>query len=74
MGCVKLNSLGWSLTGSNVIFVNIDFTELIAAVSSTVLSRKKGKIILNSRSALYCRYLSYFIKAGFSYYFIKKYN
>ena len=45
MGCVKLNSLGWSLTGSNVIFVNIDFTELIAAVSSTVLSRKKGKII-----------------------------
>ena len=50
MGCVKLNSLGWSLTGSNVIFVNIDFTELIAAVSSTVLSRKKGKIIWNSRS------------------------
>ena len=41
MGCVKLNSLGWSLTGSNVIFVNIDYTELIAAVSSTVLSRRK---------------------------------
>ena len=52
MGCVKLNSLGWSLTGSNVIFVNIDFTELIAAVSSTVLSKRKKtvKIILNSRS------------------------
>ena len=31
--------------GSKVIFFNIDFTELIAAVSSTVLSIKKGKII-----------------------------